>query len=547
MSINATIHTNGTHTADSRILTFTNPATGQQFGQVTMTSPDEILAAREQMRSANTVWSQKPLAERIRILTQFKGLLIDSVDEISATLNQDAGKTRQDALIELFVTVDIMSQYLKHAPKWLARERIPKGLYFFRNYYTEQRPYGTVGVIGPWNYPLVLVLPAMFAALLAGNTVLIKPSEVTAATGVLIEQLINRIPDLAPFVRVLHGDGQVGAGLVASKPDLIFVTGSTTTGKKILHAAAEHLIPVITELGGKDPLLVLEDADVEAAAKWGVWGAFFNAGQTCMSVERVYVVEAVYDRFLQAVIAEAQNFKMGYDTSKQSPYSYGPLTFDRQLDTINDHLEDALAKGAHVLYGGRQDNLFMEPTILLNVNHSMKIMHEETFGPIMPIMKVKDEAEALALANDCDFGLGASVWTQDVKRGERLAHKIDSGTVLVNDTISHFAVPLLPFGGIKQSGNGRTHGREDLLQFTQTHAYSIGQPPLALDIATIMRYPGHYQLGKNLMHVAFGTSLKQRLAPIRETLEDEGTKHKLLAAATAIGATAVAWRWLTKK
>ena len=283
-----------------RELTFVNPATGAVFGRTPRTSPDDVRRAMLEMRAAAGVWGRKPVAERVRIMRRFQEALIDARDEISDVINQDCGKSRQDALIEVFMTADLLNEYNRHAAEWLSAREVPRGLYIFKRCLVEPRPYGVVAVISPWNYPFALAMPPVIGALLAGNTVILKPSEVTAATGVLMERLFQRVPELAPFVRGVHGDGEVGAALVQARPDFIFLTGSTPTGKKVMRAAAEHLIPVTCELGGKDPLIVLEDADVDAAAKWAVWGAYFNTGQTCMAVERVYVVAPVYDEFVRA-------------------------------------------------------------------------------------------------------------------------------------------------------------------------------------------------------------------------------------------------------
>jgi acyl-CoA reductase-like NAD-dependent aldehyde dehydrogenase len=407
-----------------------------------------------------------------------------------------------------------------------------------------------VAVLSPWNYPLVLTLPPVFAALLAGNTVLVKPSEVTPAVGVMMAEFFQQIPELSPYVRFLHGDGRVGATLVQTQPDLIYLTGSTHTGRLVMKAAAETLTPVICELGGKDPMLVLEDADIAAAARWGVWGAFYNTGQTCMAVERVYVAEPIYDAFLQAVLEETRQLKVGYSSKIDNPNHIGPLTFPRQREIIEEHVQDALAKGAKILVGGEQEGMFMQPMVMVDVDHGMKIMKEETFGPIMPIMKVSDETHAIQLANHSDFGLSASVWSRNLGQAKRVAHQLQVGSVNINDTITHFAIPNLPFGGIKQSGSGRAHGEEDVLQFSRTHSYALGSPPLPFDLATILRQPGNYKLGSAILHLAFGVTVKQRLQPVVAALNPSGetqaeahpavngSRPRVGALAAAVGLTA---------
>ncbi|MFM8323138.1 MAG: aldehyde dehydrogenase family protein [Chloroflexota bacterium] len=503
-------------TSDS--LQFTNPATGEVFGEMAMTSPEQVRAALDEMRAAYPAWSRKPVAERVRILRQFQALLIDSLDEITAVINRDCGKTRQDAMIEVFITVDMLHTYLKRARRWLKRYRVPTGLFFFKSGYVEPRPYGVVAVIAPWNYPFALALPPLLGALLAGNTVVLKPSEVTGATGQLIERLLQRLPELAPYVRVVHGEGRTGAALVQGRPDYIFLTGSTATGHKVAQAAADSLTPFACELGGKDAMIVLADADLPAAARWGVWGAFFNAGQTCMSVERVYVHEQVYEPFVQLALEEARRIRVGYSPEQINRIYMGPITDPRQVRIIHDHLEDARRRGARILFGGDMDGNFISPTVLVDVDHSMRLMCEETFGPLMPIVKVRSDAEAMQLANDNEFGLGASVWSRDLRHAWKVARQVEASSVIINDTIAQFAVPMLPFGGIKHSGYGRVHGKEGVMQFTRPYAYAVGQPPPAYDIGTIMRSPGNYDLGKAVLQAARGATLRQRLQPVDQVM-----------------------------
>ncbi len=501
------------------LLPCVNPATGEQFDQIPMATPKEVEQAHREMRQAFDVWRRKPLKERVRILRKLQAMVIDSVDIITETINLDVGKSRQDGLIEVLMVVDRLHQYYRRAPRWLARRRVPPGLYVFRRFYTEPEPFGVVAVISPWNYPFDLMMSPMCSALLAGNTVLLKPSEAAGATGALVERLIQSVPELSPFVRVLHGDGRVGAAIVQSKPDFIFLTGSVSTGRRVALAAAEDMIPYAFELGGKDPMIVLEDADIEAAARWGTWGAYYNTGQTCQGIERVYVVEQVYDQFVDRAVQQTNTLRMGYSDEKECPYDMGPLSFERQKHIVEDHLADALAKGARILVGGGINGMFVEPTVVVNVDHSMKLMRDETFGPILPIMKVKDEAEAIRAANDSDLGLSASVWSRDLRRAQRVAHELQVGSVNINDAISQYPVSLLPFGGLKGSGLARTHGKEEVMQFTQLRSYAVGRPPLPIDLATQMRQPGRYRLGKAVLRLAFGVRPDQRVQPIVEEAE----------------------------
>lgn len=517
-------------------LEFINPATGEKFGEVRMTTVDEVARARRELAAIQPQWAAKSVKERARLVKKLQGVILDATDEMTAIVNQDHGKSRLDALHEVFMTTEKVHHYTNHAPKWLAREHIPRGLYFFKRFYAEREPYGVVGIIGPWNYPIDLMVPPIVAALLAGNTVLVKPSEVAAATGVMLEDLFNRVPEIAPYVRFLHGDGRVGQALVQSKPDLLFLTGSVKTGQIVARMAAEDMTPFMYELGGKDPMLVLEDADIAAAARWGVWGAYYSSGQACISVERVYVHEKVYDQFVAAVLEETAKFTVGYSTDIDNPNWMGPLTFQRQCDIVNAHLNDALAKGARVLMGGKQTGMFIEPTVLVDVDHTMKIMTEETFGPMMPIMKVMDDRHAIQMANHSDLGLSAYVWSRDLKHAERVARQLEVGVVSINDSLAHYSVAQLPFGGTKLSGNTRTHGRGEVTQFTRQKAYSISNPPNPIDPVVWIRKPGAYRLLKAMMGATYGTTLKQRVAPLGEFVtEDEGARQTVSRALAGAG------------
>ena len=499
-----------------KTIPFINPGTGEKFGEVAMATPDEVTRAMREMRQSSLIWRHKTVAERVRILRKLQEVIVDATDEISSVINQSTGKSRQDGLIEVTMTVERIHRYLGNAHRWLRTRIVFPGLYFFKFYFTRPQPFGTVLVVSPWNYPFELAMPFAVSALLAGNTVLMKPSEVTPAVGKLMEELFKRVPELAPFVRVMHGDGTVGAAAVSARPDLVYLTGSTATAQKVAAACAPDLIPHLFELGGKDAMIVLDDADVSAAARWGVWGACYNAGQSCVAVERIYVVESRYHEFLQKLVSEAEQYTMGYSPEKESYFHSGPLTMERQVNICRDHLEDAKAKGAWVLTGGKIKGNYVEPTVIVDVTHDMKLMREETFGPIIPVMKVKDEAEAIRLANDSEYGLSASVWSRSIAHARRVADQLEVGSVVINDALAHYAVAHLPFGGVKKSGTARSHGSQEVLQFTQLRSYAVGQPPASLDLATKMRDPGYYWLGSAILHLAFGVTWEQKVRPLRE-------------------------------
>lgn len=420
-------------------------------------------------RAASTAWRHTPVAERARLLLSARRALLDRLDEVVETMVAETGKLRAEAVVnEAFVACEQLTWDARHAPRLLAPRRVPSGLMVHKRAEQRLEPLGVVAVISPWNYPLVLSLGPLSAALVAGNTVVLKPSEFTPRTGALIGELFGGGGVPPDVVQVVTGGGAVGEALVRSGVDKVCFTGSVATGTAVMRAAADSRTPVVLELGGKDPMIVCADADVDRAAAAAVWGAFTNCGQTCIGTERVYVMSEVYDRFVDKVLALTGRLR------QEPGGDVGAMIHDAQVAVVERHLNDAVDKGAKVAAGGHRSQVAgrsaFEPTVLLEVDHSMAAMRDETFGPLLPIMRVADVDEALALANDSPFGLGASVFGKDRATVERLVEGLEAGNVWVNDVMVGFALPALPFGGAKSSGLGVTHGEEGLREFTRVKA-----------------------------------------------------------------------------
>ncbi len=343
------------------------------------------------------------------------------------------------------------------------------------------RPLGLVGVIGPWNYPLTNSFGDCIPALAAGNAVILKPSEITPLTSLLLAEGLRACGIPEDVFQVATGRGATGAALI-EEVDMIMFTGSTRTGRKVAEAAGRRLIPSSLELGGKDPMIVLADADLERAANVATYYSMQNSGQTCISIERAYVEAPVYDEFVAKVTDKVRALRQGRPDGGPGTVEVGSMTFPPQVDLVEDHVADALAKGARALTGGHRgtgDGHFFEPTVLVDVDHSMKIMQEETFGPTLPIMKVRDAEEAVRLANDSPYGLAGSVFSKDTEKGEKIARRVEAGAVCVNDAIINFAALELPMGGVKASGLGSRHGAHGIRKYCNEQALLI-TPRLAL-------------------------------------------------------------------
>lgn len=437
-----------------------DPANGDLLAAVPSAPEGAVDAAVRRARVAQQAWGALAVDARSRLLRDARRAFVRARGEIIDLLARETGKTRFDATGEAVAVCLDVRTVRRHAARALRPRRVGRRLPGGKRRLVLYKPYGVVGVIGPWNAPLTLTLGDALYALAAGNAVVVKPSEVTPlAVCRAVEAMASALPEAV--LQAVTGDAATGTALV-DRVDMIAATGSPETGRRVMERAARRLTPVLLELGGKDPMIVLEDANLERAANAAVWGGFFMTGQVCMSVERVFVVDAVADEFVRRVVEKTARLRVGPNSGEAD---LGPLTTAAQLGIVERHVADARARGAAVAIGGaRRDDLgarFFSPTVLTGVSPGMEVMEKETFGPVLPICRVADEEEAVALANQSPFGLTASVWTADVARGLRLAELLHTGSVCINDCILNAGDPELPFGGVKQSGIGTRHGGSD--------------------------------------------------------------------------------------
>jgi acyl-CoA reductase-like NAD-dependent aldehyde dehydrogenase len=452
-----------------------DPARGTVIEELPVADAPTVAAAVRRARTAQVAWGSRTVRERAKLLRRARREIVRDRAAILDRLERETGKARVDVVGELMGVCIESGHLMRRAPGWLKPLRVSTRPLFGKRGRVTFKPRGVVGIISPWNAPLNLALGDAVPALLAGNAVVIKPSELAPLAVSRAVVAMNKVlpPDL---LQVVIGAGPTGAALV-EHVDMVCVTGSPETGRRVMERASRRLTPVLLELGGKDPMIVLADADLERAAKAATWGGCMMSGQVCMSVERVYVEEGVAAPFTAKLVERMRALRVG-PNGADADIDYGAFTSPRQLAIVEEHLADAVAKGARVLCGGRrcgpETGDFLEPTVLAGVTHDMRIMREESFGPVVPVMTVHDAEEALRFANDCEYGLNASVWTRDLPRGVALAQRIESGNVCVNECVVSAGVPALPFGGVKQSGLGTRHGgAEGLRQFCVRQAMLI--------------------------------------------------------------------------
>lgn len=440
-----------------------NPRTGTPLGEVELMTPEQVAAEVQSAQEAFPRWAALPIAERKAMLYRVRDFVLAHADEIAQVVHDEQGKPFAEVMsADILPVVEICNYYAPRLGSLLKDEPIP--MHIFKGIKSSRlvpKPLGVVAVITPWNFPFSIPMSGILFALMTGNTVVFKPASEVPFIGKMIARCIlegGGVPSDV-FHLVLASGRSVGNTLCRPPIRKVVFTGSTEVGKFIQKQCAEYLIPTVQELGGKDPMIVLEDADLEMTVKGALWGAFANCGQICASVERCYVMRPLYDEFVKRVVEEASKLRLG--VPPLDDYDIGPLVNESQRAVVEAHVADAVAKGAKILLGGKRpegaSGFFFEPTIMVNVNHDMLAMRDETFGPLLPIMPVDSEEEAIRLANDSPYGLTASVWSRNRARAEKVALQLDAGTVTVNDHAYSYALVETPWQGMKESGLGASH------------------------------------------------------------------------------------------
>jgi acyl-CoA reductase-like NAD-dependent aldehyde dehydrogenase len=459
------------------------PADGAVIETVAIDSPEEVAGVVARARAAQREWEAIGFPGRRRWLELWRDWIFDNQNRLDTMMQEETGKVRADAGLEAFYLIDAINFWNGNGPKYLADEVVTPHVPLLRTTKRAKivyRPFPVIGVIGPWNFPLILTAGDSIPALVAGSAVVIKPSEITPLT--LREVVRGWREDLgAPdVIALVNGMGETGGALV-DEVDYLHFTGSEKTGKIVMKRAAETLTPVSLELGGKDPMIVTRDADIDRAVNAATWGGLANTGQICISIERVYVEEPVYDEFVAKLTANVEALRQGVDGIEYAA-DVGAMTFPPQLEKVSDHVEDARAAGARILTGGRRKDGpgdWYEPTVIADVDHSMKVMRDETFGPVIPVMKVADVDEAVRMANDSTYGLGSAVFAGDSAEAERIARRIDAGHCNINDVHINYSILGLPMGGWKSSGIGVRHGAQGIRRFCHTEAITMPRLPQA--------------------------------------------------------------------
>lgn len=502
------VASNGTSTnghASGRLRSYA-PATGELVGEAPNTSAEEVKQVVARAKRAQEAWGALPVEERAARVLRFRDAIVDRAEEIVDLLVRECGKPRHEALLhEVMVVADIATHFAKVAPRLLEPRELSVHLMKHRKSFLYYNPRGVVGVISPWNYPFQLPMRDVIMALLAGNAAVLKPSEVTPMIALKAKEIWDTAGLPEDVFQVVTGYGPTGAALIDGGIQFLVFTGGVATGKRVAAACGERLIPCVMELGGKAPLIACSDADVERTARAVVFGGFSNAGQVCISVERVYAHREVHDRLLSRVVELTKDLRQG-DPARDF-VDVGAIIFPQQIDIAEKHIADAVGKGARVETGGKRPEgggQFFQPTVLSNCDHTMTVMKEEIFGPVVPFMQVSTEEEAIRLANESHLGLNAYVFSSDRDHGQRVAERVEAGSVLVNDVLSNGGTVEAPFGGIKQSGFGRAMGDESLREMCDVRHISVDRLAMSKDPMWFPYTEKSYGWFKKGLRVMFG-------------------------------------------
>jgi acyl-CoA reductase-like NAD-dependent aldehyde dehydrogenase len=485
-----------------------NPATGEVIATVDVVSTERVPELVARARAAQPGWEALGFEGRAEVFRRAQRWMIDNSDRVIRTIISETGKAWEEAqLAEVAYVTNAFGFWAKNAPKYLAEEKVKTASPFVkgRKLVVRYVPVGVVGVIGPWNYPLTNCFGDAIPAMAAGNAVIVKPSSVTPLSPMLMGEALRECGLPEGVYQVAPGSGETGAALI-DEVDFLMFTGSTATGKKVMARAAETLTPVALELGGKDPMIVCADADLERAANAAVHYSMQNAGQTCISTERVYVEGPIYDQFVDLVTDKVRGLRQGAPAGAGT-VDLGAMIHPPQSDVVEAHVKDAVDKGARVLVGGERSDdggHFYEPTVLVDVDHGMECMREETFGPTLPIMRVADADEAVRLSNDTPYGLQASVWTRDLSKGERLARRLEAGAVTVNDAQVNYVALELPMGGWKSSGIGSRHGADGIRKYTKKQALVVTRFAPRKDLHMLPYSPRRTRLIARMLKLVYG-------------------------------------------
>jgi acyl-CoA reductase-like NAD-dependent aldehyde dehydrogenase len=497
-----------------------NPATLEKLGEVPSLSAAEVAERVERARAAQVSWGKTSLAERRRVLRLLLDYILLHQEEICRLCSTDSGKTLADAAMgEIFPVCEKIRYLIDHGEADLRPDPRPSGLLMHKAARVEYLPLGVVGVICPWNFPFHNILCPTVPALFAGNAVIAKTSEWTAWSAAdfqaIFDEVLTKAGYSSDLVQIITGDGNTGRALVNSGVEKIFFTGSPENGRKVMAAAAETLTPVVLELGGKDPMIICDDADLDQAVGAAMLGVFTACGQMCVAAERLYVFDGIYDRFVDKVVQKAQALRQGPPSlDRGGDFDVGALTMPRQLEIIERQLADAVKKGARVLVGGRRNphfpGQFFEPTVVVDCDHSMDLVQQETFGPVMTILRVHSEEEAIRLANDSRYGLGSSVFTKNRRRAERIAQGISAGMTVANDYGIAYMVQSAPFGGVRSSGFGRINGREGLRECCHIKTIVTDKLPLHLPMSLFPIRPATFPMLTGAAQLFYGSGIGER-------------------------------------